>query len=103
VQHIAVFNLRHASGSDEESEFLRSIDYLGTLDGVKNYKVWRQTGAQADYAFAISMEFDDATSFKSYMMSEDHLNFAYDKWYPHVRNSMDINLEDFRTSGELKP
>jgi len=94
MQHMAVFNLRHAPGSQEESDFLRSIDYLSTLAGVKNYKVWRQTGAQADYAFAISMEFENTIAFRSYMMSEDHLSFAYDKWYPHIRNSMDINLEE---------
>lgn len=94
MHHLAAFNLRHAPGSDAESEFLKSIDYLGTLEGVKNYKVLRQTGAQADFAFAISMEFETVDDFRAYMMSEDHLNFAYDKWYPHVRNSMDINLEN---------
>lgn len=94
MKHMAVFNLRHAPNSPAEAEFLRTIEYLGTLTGVKDYKVWRQTGAQVDYAFAISMEFDTEAAFRAYMMSEDHLNFAYDKWYPHVRNSMDINLEE---------
>jgi hypothetical protein len=94
MQHMAVFNLRHAPGSPEEASFLKTIEYLGTLDGVKNYKIWRQTGAQADFAFAISMEFDTIADYRAYMLSEVHLNFAHDRWYPHIRNSMDINLED---------
>jgi Stress responsive A/B Barrel Domain len=94
MQHIAVFNLRHAPGSDEETAFLESIEYLATLEGVQDYKVCRQTGAHADYAFAISMRFENFDAFRAYMMSEDHLNFAYDKWYPHVRNSIDINLDE---------
>ncbi|RUX22296.1 hypothetical protein EOA13_36225 [Mesorhizobium sp. M7A.F.Ca.US.011.01.1.1] len=94
MQHMAVFNLRYAPESSEEASFIKTIEYLGTLQGVKNYKVWRQTGAQADFAFAISMEFETVADFRSYMLNEDHLNFAYDKWYPHIRNSMDINLEE---------
>lgn len=93
IRHMAVFNLYHAAGSPEEAAFLSQAEYLGTLPGVQNFRVWRQTSRQAPYAFAICMEFGSEPEFRAYMMDPEHLNFAHDKWYPHVSSTMDVNFE----------
>lgn len=93
IKHMAVFNLRHPEGSAEEADFLKRAEYLGTLPGVLNFRVWRQTSRQAPFAFAISMEFASEGEFRSYMMDPEHLNFAHDKWYPDVTSTMDVNFE----------
>lgn len=93
IQHMALFTLKTELGSQETASFLEGLNFLASLEGVRNFRVWKQTSPFCDFDYGISMEFEDQAAFKKYMVDPDHGRFAYDIWFPNVKRQNEINLE----------
>lgn len=94
IQHIAVFNLKHAHGSAEEAKFLadgRRI--LSAIGVVRDFRVMRQTSMKTDYDYAFSMVFASPEDYAAYNNHPDHRAFVAQRWDTEVSAFMEIDFE----------
>jgi heme-degrading monooxygenase HmoA len=93
IRHTVVFRLRHAPGSAAEADFLRAARELESIPGVERFEVLRQTGAQSEYRFSLSMEFADAAVYAGYNEHPDHTGFVQGRWIPEVEEFLELDFE----------
>ena len=94
IRHTVVFRLRHAPGSAEEGDFLRTArEQLTPIPGVERFEVLRQVGGQSDYRFSLSMEFTDAGVYRGYNEHPAHAAFVRDRWIPEVEAFLELDFE----------
>ena len=94
IRHTVVFRLRHATGSAEESDFLRTArEQLTPIPGVERFEVLRQTGSMSAYAFSLSMEFADAGAYAAYNEHPAHQGFVQGRWIPEVEEFLELDFE----------
>ncbi|WP_028563283.1 Dabb family protein [Paenibacillus pinihumi] len=94
IQHSVIFNLNHASGSEEERRFLedgRAI--LTQIPVVKNFQVYRQVSPKNDYAFGFSMEFADQAEYEAYNAHPLHVQFVQERWVKEVERFLEIDYK----------
>lgn len=91
IRHTVVFSLKHASGSAEESAFLRAAEVLATIPGVGKFEQLRQVSPKNDYAFGFSMEFADQATYAGYNDHPEHVAFVRDRWVPEVERFLEID------------
>jgi hypothetical protein len=100
IRHTVVFRLRHATGSAEEGDFLRTaVEQLAPIPGVQRFELLRQVGGQSDYRFSLSMEFADATAYSAYNEHPSHAAFVRDRWIPEVEDFLELDFEPYREDG----
>lgn len=91
IRHTVVFRLKHASGSFEEQDFLKTASQLSDIPGVEKFEILRQISSKNPYAFGISMEFADDQSYQNYNNHPDHVSFVQQRWIPEVAEFMEID------------
>jgi hypothetical protein len=91
IRHTVVFSLKHAAGSPEEADFLAALRGLATIPTVKAFQPLRQVSKKTDYAFGLSMEFDDQAAYDVYNRHPDHVAFVRKRWLREVDKFMEID------------
>ncbi len=85
IRHTVAFTLAHASGSDEERDFLtEGPRMLRAIPGVQDFVVSRQVSAKSDYAFQFAMTFADEAAYAAYDAHPDHREFVATRWAGEV-------------------
>ena len=85
--------MRHAPGSDEESDFIAAAEQLAAIPGVEAYEVLREVSPKNGFAFGISMEFANADAYAAYNDRPDHVRFVAERWMPEVSDFLEIDYE----------
>jgi Stress responsive A/B Barrel Domain len=93
IRHTVIFSLKHASGSIEESGFLKDANVLAAIPGVKKFEQLRQVSPKNDYQFGFSMEFASKAEYSVYNDHPDHVAFVRDRWIPEVAKFQEIDYE----------
>jgi hypothetical protein len=89
IRHAALFQLRHASGSEAESSFLAALADLAQIPGVQAFQIWRETSPKNAYDFALSMTFVDQAAYDGYNVHPAHLAFVQERWIPEMAEFME--------------
>ena len=89
IRHAALFRLHHAAGSAEESDFLAALATLGSIPGVHDFQISRETSPKNDFAFAVSISFADPAAYDAYNGHPLHVAFVRDRWVPEVAAFME--------------
>jgi Stress responsive A/B Barrel Domain len=96
IRHTVVFRLRHPPGSAAEADFLRTArERLTPIPGVEHFEVLRQTGAQSEFRFSLSMEFADGDAYRAYNEHPDHTGFVRERWIPEVEEFLELDFEPY--------
>lgn len=96
IRHAALFRLRHAPGSPEESAFLAELGTLAAIPGVEEFEIARETSPKNPFAFAVSMRFADAAAYDGYNGHPAHVAFVRDRWLPEVAEFMEHDTVPLR-------
>jgi hypothetical protein len=100
IRHTVVFRLRHPAGSAEEAGFLRlAREQLTPIPGVGRFEVLRQTGAQSEFRFSLSMEFADAEAYRGYNEHPAHTAFVRERWIPEVEEFLELDFTGYAEDG----
>lgn len=91
IRHTVVFRLKHANGSAEEQDFLKTAAKLASIPGVEKFEILRQVSSKNPYAYGISMEFADDEAYQTYNNHPDHVSFVQQRWIPEVAEFMEID------------
>jgi hypothetical protein len=91
IRHTVIFRLKHASGSPEETSFLKDAKVLATIPGVEKFEQLRQVSPKNDYHFGFSMEFASQAEYSAYNDHPDHVAFVRDRWIPEVAEFLEID------------
>jgi hypothetical protein len=93
IRHTVVFELKHASGSQAEHDFLQSARRLAEIPTVKKFECLRQVSKKNSYAFGLSMEFASPEDYQVYNDHPDHVHFVQTRWFPEVVDFLEIDYE----------
>ena len=91
IRHTVVFRLKHAEGSPEEAQFLKTAESLIGIPGVEKFEQLRQVSPKNDYRFGFSMEFANEAAYQGYNEHPDHVSFVRDVWVPEVEAFLEID------------
>jgi hypothetical protein len=91
IRHTVVFTLKHASGSQDEKNFLAAASGLARIKSVKNFECLREVSLKNEYQFGLSMEFDNQDGYDFYNQHPDHVNFVKTRWIPEVNSFMEVD------------
>lgn len=91
IRHTVVFSLKHAAGSQEETDFMKAALALATIPGVGRFEQLKQVSPKNDYSFGFSMEFANQAAYEGYNHHPDHVAFVRDSWVPEVAAFMEID------------
>ncbi|WP_345762773.1 Dabb family protein [Diaminobutyricibacter sp. McL0608] len=81
IRHTVVFRLRHAAGSAEESDFIRTASVvLPGIPGVQEFAVSRQVSPKSTAAFQFAMTFASQADYDAYNAHPDHRQFVATRW-----------------------
>ena len=94
IEHTVTFSLKHAAGSAEESEFLKVAAELASIDGVRDFRIRRQTNPKNPHSFGISMEFEDAAKLQGYSDHPLHQAFIEERWLTEVSDFREADFEE---------
>ena len=89
IRHAALFRLKHAAGSAEEADFLRTLAGLAAIPGVQDFEIARETSPKNGFAFAVSMRFADQAAYDAYNDHPAHVAFVQGRWVPEVAEFME--------------
>ncbi len=92
IRHTVSFTLRHAPGSDEETDFLVAAARLGAIPGVEAFEVVREVSPKNGFTFGISMEFADQAAYAAYNEHPDHVGFVNGRWLPEVTDFLEVDF-----------
>lgn len=91
IRHTVVFRLVHPAGSPEEAAFLAAAAELAGIPGVQRFEVLREVSPKNDFAFGLSMEFDDQAAYDAYSFGPKHSAFVRDRWETEVADFLEID------------
>ncbi len=91
IRHTVVFKLRHAPGSSEEESFFKAAAQLATIAGVNKFEQLKQVSTKNDYAFGLSMEFENDAAYQGYNVHPLHVAFVKERWLTEVTAFMEID------------
>lgn len=89
IRHTVSFSLEHPRGSDAEALFLEAAKVLTQIPQVRNFEQLRQVSAKADFAFCLSMEFENQEAYDAYNAHPVHVAFVRDRWIPEVADFLE--------------
>ena len=91
ITHSVIFSLKHAKGSQAETDFLKAADILFAINGVQKFQKLLQVSPKNDYDFGFSMEFADQAAYDFYNSHPDHVAFVQGRWIPEVAKFLEID------------
>ncbi len=91
IRHTVVFTLKHPAGSDEERAFLDAATVLAEIPSVRRFERLRQVGKKNEFAFGLSMEFEDEAGYEAYRRHPLHERFVQEWWIPQVADFLEID------------
>ena len=91
IRHTVSFDLRHASGSAEEADFLAAAGSLAAIPGVEDFEIVREVSTKNGFHFGISMEFADDAAYAAYNAHPDHVRFVEERWLGEVADFLEID------------
>lgn len=96
IRHTVVFRLKHPADSPEEADFLEAAQRLVSIPGVRNFQCLRQVSPKNDFAFGLSMEFQDAGAYAGYNEHPMHVEFVQTRWVPEVAEFLEIDYTPYQ-------
>jgi len=91
IRHTVSFSLRHAPGSDGESDFLAAARRLGEIPGVEAFDVLAEVSPKNGFRFGISMEFGSRAAYDGYNEHPAHVAFVQERWLTEVSDFQEID------------
>jgi hypothetical protein len=95
IRHTVAFTLKHAHGSQPETEFLGAACVLVTIPTVRNFEWLRQVSPKNSFHFGFSMEFENQQDYDTYNLHPEHVRFVETRWKPEVADFMEIDYIPF--------
>ena len=89
IRHAALFKLKHPAGSVEEKSFLAALGGLGSIPGVGDFQIARESSPKNDFAYAVSMVFADEAAYEFYNNHPLHVAFVQGRRIPEVASFME--------------
>lgn len=89
IRHAAIFRLKHARGSAEETRFLAALGELRKIPGVENFEIGRETSPKNAFDYAVSMTFETQAAYDGYNNHPSHVAFVQGRWIPEVAEFME--------------
>jgi hypothetical protein len=93
IRHTVAFRLKHTAGAKEEASFLQAAQGLARIPTVKSFECLRQTGRKNNFAFGLSMEFDDEEAYRLYNEHPEHVAFVQTRWIPEVVEFIELDYQ----------
>ncbi|HEY1083815.1 MAG TPA: Dabb family protein [Prosthecobacter sp.] len=93
IEHTVTFLLKHARGSAEELDFLRTADALKSIPGMQDFVIRRQTSGKNPHTFGISMRFETQAAYDAYSAHPEHVAFVQNRWIPEVASFLEADFE----------
>jgi heme-degrading monooxygenase HmoA len=95
IRHGVVYSLKHAPGSAEEADFLRTNAALESIPGVEAFELLREVSPKNEFRFALVMEFADRAAYEAYNTHPEHVSFVRDRWDSEVTDFLELDSEAF--------
>ncbi|WP_425270616.1 Dabb family protein [Paenibacillus helianthi] len=93
IRHMALFTLKHNSGSAEAAAFLKDgEEILSFIPVVANFEVLLQISVKCDFDYSFSMEFENQEAYDAYNAHPDHQRFVRERWETEVLRFQEIDL-----------
>ncbi len=94
IQHMVIFDLKHAAESPLTDKFLKDgLTILSQIPGVKNFQVFNQISPKNDFRYGFSMDFDHKDAFENYNNHPAHVLFVQDRWMNEVSRFQEIDFK----------
>ncbi|AYG02638.1 Dabb family protein [Gryllotalpicola protaetiae] len=91
IRHTVAFRLVHPAGSPEEAAFLSAAAELASVPGVQSFEALREVSPKNDFAFGLSMEFDDQAAYDGYTNHPLHAAFVAERWETEVADFQEVD------------
>lgn len=96
IRHTVAFKLKHPSGSEAETSFLKAARVLTTIPAVRNFEWLRQVSPKNhQFDFGFSMEFASQQDYDAYNIHPEHVCFVETHWKPEVEDFLEIDYVPF--------
>jgi len=94
IQHMVIFNLPYAEGSEKVRKFLQDgTTILTGIPVVQNFQAFNQVSQKNDYQYGFSMVFANREDYTTYNEHPDHVAFVQDRWMKEVTGFLEIDFE----------
>lgn len=94
IQHMVIFDLKHAKGSVAEGKFLaEGKSILSRIPVVRDFRVLDQVSPKNDYHYGFSMIFDNRADYETYNNHPDHVAFVENRWKKEVTRFLEIDFK----------
>ena len=94
IQHMVIFNLPYAAGSEKARKFLQDgTKILTGIPVVQNFQAFNQVSQKNDYQYGFSMVFENREDYATYNEHPDHVAFVQDRWVKEVTEFLEIDFE----------
>ena len=103
IKHTAVFRLKHPKGSADEASFIAAAHELGSIVGVHDLDVLRQTSDKAPYTFCLTMNFASQAAYDASMDHPEHVTFTRERRDSEVVAFMILDYEPLGRSPIARP
>ena len=87
-----MFKLKHETNTLREQNFFKSKE-LAAIEGVDKFECLRQTNANNQFKYGLSMEFKNAQLYNNYSNHPMHTSFVQQVWIPEVEDFLEIAYE----------
>ncbi|QBG49292.1 Dabb family protein [Verrucomicrobia bacterium S94] len=95
ITHSVFFKLKHPAGSAEEAAFLTEAQKLAVIPGVGNFQVLKETSPKNDFAYGLTMTFENQAAYDAYNNHPDHVAFVQQIWLKEVEAFQEIDHVPF--------
>lgn len=93
--HVVLFNFKPDLYEDRKTEILQlSRTKLAALPGVKNLLVGKSIKSENEFAYALSMYFEDEQALDTYRNHPDHVHFRDVTFFPFLENFKGLDYAD---------
>lgn len=95
ITHSVFFKLNHPAGSAEEAAFLAEAQKLASVPGVGNFQILEETSPKNEFAYGLTMTFEDQAAYDAYNTHPDHVAFVQQIWLKEVAAFQEIDHVPF--------
>lgn len=96
IQHMVIFDLKHAKNSEEARKFLEDGKrILSAIPSVQKFQAYDQVSPKNDFTYGFSMIFKDEAGYEAYNQHPDHVDFVENRWKTEVTRFLEIDFENF--------